>query len=1010
MMDTKLMASIGAACDRKRCARAEKALTRRGPDESNYLDVKRGCRLTDPKGLAQRIASVSVTVILSVTFLAVIPLSYSQEDAATDSAESDDTVVEEVIVYGIRQSLENALEEKRETTNLIEVINAEDIGKLPDENVAEVLENIPGVQIGRSAGIGASVSIRGSEDNRVEINGRGTTPSGDSRGGMSFADLPAALVRSLNVVKVPTADMVEGSVGGTINVKTSRGLQLKEPLAVLRATSEYAENADTWNENVSMTLGNKFETDNGDVGAILTLSYLSKTVREDSLRVSPGIRDAASSNIDFNNDGVGDAYYKPGFGDLLFGIEDRESAALTGSLEWQFNPDVKLFGDISYTDFSRLNLGQSMFIGAAGGDQELDGAASATFGMVSIAGIEIPMMTSGVIGGGILNGYADQLSDTGAPNDGMRLRANNRAGSRDTESFVAAIGGEWEQETFKIQFEVNAAGSETQEAAFTTVFQFNDPTADNFHSAGAAIRVPFFYDFRGGVLEYGPTGDRVSDEQLLDPNYYSLFIARDQDSFFDNDESAAKFDGTLYFDPGFWTEMKAGLRLSERSINRSRLSQVSQNFPGFSGADLANYLTPTPGNFFAFRGSASYLDNFLTGNTATIYNQRSELRATLGLDINGITDPLQGFGVDEETVAAYVRANFETDVFGVPGRGIVGVRVVDTDQRAAGKEVMVDGELRDVSEQQQYTEVLPSLSLVLSPSDKLQVRLGAAKIMRRPSFGDLSPTVRFPLNTGQAVVVGDPTLQPTTASQFDLAVEYYPRKGSVFSLGVYYKDLDSVIGKQTIFSGICNPRAVDANAGNPDLALPTCMVGGEDGVLVNRISPVNLPGGEIEGVELAFQHYFRSLPKPFNGLGIIANYAYQNGTRDQAFNTPAALDEQGEQRSLPLNFVRLSENSYNFTAFYEKPKWSARLRYTYRDVFLVSESTDISNGLPLYSDDRGQLNASGSYNIDKRLAITLSGVNLLKDRTVQPGVFPGGPIARMMDSDRRVSLGFRFKL
>ena len=91
-------------------------------------------------------------------------------------------------------------------------------------------------------------------------------------------------------------------------------------------------------------------------------------------------------------------------------------------------------------------------------------------------------------------------SDTGAPNDGMRLRANNRAGSRDTESFVAAIGGEWEQETFKIQFEVNAAGSETQEAAFTTVFQFNDPTADNFHSAGAAIRVPFFYDFRGGVL------------------------------------------------------------------------------------------------------------------------------------------------------------------------------------------------------------------------------------------------------------------------------------------------------------------------------------------------------------------------------------------------------------------------------------------------------------------------------------------------------------------------------
>ena len=125
---------------------------------------------------------------------------------------------------------------------------------MPDENVAEVLENIPGVQISRSAGIGSSVSVRGSTSNRVEINGRGTTPSGDNRGGMSFEDLPAALVRSLNVVKVPTADMVEGSIGGTINVKTYRGLALKERLAVFRASTEYAENADVWNENFSATL------------------------------------------------------------------------------------------------------------------------------------------------------------------------------------------------------------------------------------------------------------------------------------------------------------------------------------------------------------------------------------------------------------------------------------------------------------------------------------------------------------------------------------------------------------------------------------------------------------------------------------------------------------------------------------------------------------------------------------------------------------------------------------
>ena len=672
-------------------------------------------------------------------------------DESNETSASSGGIVEEVIVYGIQQSLESALEQKRQQKNLIEVINAEDIGKMPDENLAEVLENIPGVQISRNAGIGSSVAVRGSEDNRVEINGRGTTPAGDSRGGMSFEDLPAALVRSLNVVKVPTADMVEGSIGGTIDVKTYRGLRLKERLAVFRAAAEYAENAEAWNQNFSATVGDKFSTQLGDVGAIVTFNHIEKTVREDSLRVSPGIRQAAQSNVDFNGDGIGDAYYKPGFGDLLFGVEDRENTAVSASLEWQYSNDLKLFTEVSYTDFSRLNLGQSMFIGAAGGDQELDGTEDATFGSLSIAGVSIPMLTSGIIGGGVRNGGIDLSTETGGPNDGLRLRSNNRAGSRDTESYLAAIGGEWDSDDVKVEFEVSAAGSDTQEASFTTVFQFNDPTATNFHSAGAAIRVPFYYDYRDGVLEYGPTGDRVTTTQLLDPNYYSLFIARDQDSFFDNEETAATVDVTWFRNSGMWQEIKAGIRISDRSINRSRLSQVSRNFPGFSGSDLAQFLAPTPGDFFEFRSNGAYLDNFLTGNTNAIFGQRRQLRSLIGLDTDGITDPLQGFGVDENTYAGYLRGDFELDILGLPAQGIAGLRVVNTDQNAAGNEVMIDGSLRDVSESQDYTEVLPSLSLVISPMDDVQIRFGAAKIMRRPSFGDLSPTVRYPLNTGQAL-------------------------------------------------------------------------------------------------------------------------------------------------------------------------------------------------------------------------------------------------------------------
>ena len=204
-------------------------------------------------------------------------------------------------------------------------------------------------------------------------------------GGISFADLPASLVRSLNVVKVPTADMVEGSLGGTIDVKTYRGLKLKEPLRVVRAVSEYAENADQWNETFSTTLGNKFSTDHGDVGAIMSLSHFDKFVREDRLRVSPGVRQAADSQIDFDGDGLGDPYYRPGFGDLEYGLENRVNTAFSGSLEWQAKDDLKIYAEGSYTDLDKQSRRQSLFIGTPASDLELDGVANGTFGVVDVA-------------------------------------------------------------------------------------------------------------------------------------------------------------------------------------------------------------------------------------------------------------------------------------------------------------------------------------------------------------------------------------------------------------------------------------------------------------------------------------------------------------------------------------------------------------------------------------------------------------------------------------------------
>lgn len=974
--------------------------------------------------------------VFSIAFLAIGSLGYTQEQAAV--IEEAAPAIEEVVVYGIRKSLESALAEKREKANLTEIINADDIGKLPDENVAEVLENIPGVQITRSGGIGEGVSIRGSNENRVEINGRGTVSDGDDRGGIRFSDLPAALVRSLNVVKVPTADMVEGSIGGTINVKTYRGLKLKKPLKVVRFTSEYAQNSEAWNENAAITWGDIFYTDFGDIGAILTLSHIKKTVREDALRVSPSTRVGTAGNnfpsqlVQFPP--VGEEaftpYYYPGFSDTIYGEEDRENNSLSGSLEWQASNKLKLFFEGTYNDIERLERRQTAFmafgtavnsIGDFGSNRELDGLREATFGFTNVGGVQIPIYTSGIIAGGIRQSspVIDGASASGL-SDGLQIRTSNRTNGRDTESFVAALGGEWEDESLLVEFEINAAESDSNTTSFITSFQYNDPTDPAaFHTLSARVRVPFLFEARDGNLAYGPVPGIAQAENLLNPDYYSLYVARDTFTQFDNESYAQKVDFTWDLDQPFWNEFRFGLRASQRSTERIRESLTTDIFPFgasdplnlaspalFPEVDLSGFLTATPGNFLEFNRDGVYLDNFLTPDYRQVDELRRVLQTSAGLGVDNRLAPPQGFRVEEDTYAAYLRGDFYADIFGMPLRGNVGLRVIQTYQLSSGNELNDQNQFEFTSVRQRYTNSLPSASLVLQPQEKVQLRLGYAKILRRPSFAQVAPTFEFPLNEGQAVREGDPNLQPTTAEQIDFAVEYYFRKGSVFSVGYFYKDIEDTIGTESETDAICNPIAISDSA----LNCGDDGSGGFAGVLVDTIKWVNLPGGKIEGFEVALQHNFNWLPRPYNGFGIIANYAYQDGERDTPVPTSAFLTNAGVAvDGLTLNFRGLSEESYNFTLYFERPRYrlSGRIRYTYRDGFLLEESSDVSNTLPLYRDDRGQLNASMSYRLDDTFTLTLSGVNITKEQGTERAAFLTGPLVRQRDADRRIALGIR---
>ena len=936
-------------------------------------------------------------------------VAFAQEEATEETRA--DSAIEEVFVYGIRQSLESALAAKRARLNLTEIINADDIGKLPDENVAEVLENIAGVQITREKGIGETVSIRGSDQNRIEINGRGTTPDGDGRGGVSLSDLPAALVRSLEVIKVPTADMVEGSLGGTINVKTYRGLKLRKPLKKIRLKSEYAEKADAWNENFSATFGNKFEREGGDIGVILTVSHLDKDVRQDSLRITQAARGASSSQVDFNGDGLGDPYYYPGYNETTFQMESRKRSVIEGSLEWQASDSLKLFVEGMYADALRNSAGQKAKISMNGSTNEIQGLPAATFGTTEVAGTEVGIFTSGAVGG--------------TPPDGSSpfLRTQSEAIIRDTQTYQFALGGEWGSDELEVNFEVSGSGSDTEKPYVVASFGYRDPAHAGFLDNSGALRIPLQYDALNGVSAYGPADGAqsysVTDgvitqydlSTLIDPDYYSLYIVKDPQLAFSNDFQVEKVDFDWVMDGDFWTDLSFGLRASQRSNERNKTSEATPFNTGLSAQDFIaafpGFMVASPGDFFSFNSGGSYFDNFLTPDGNIVMDQREAIREFVSLNVNGVVDPASFFRVEEDTYAAYLKGDFNGIVSGglmggVEYSGNIGVRGVNTDQSAAGS---VQGE--DISVKQNYTHWLPSLSLVFKPVDEVQVRLGYAKILRRPNFGQLSPTMYFPLDKTTPVVTGNPELQPTTANQFDVALEYYFRKGSALTLGYFSKHFDEVIGKETFPASACNTNAEQAPG---DLFCDN--FNGVPGVLVPQTKFVNLPGGNINGVELGFQHNFKSLPQPFDGLGLIANYAYQDGSRDAFIVKAGALAGSVSFTGLPLNFINLSKDSYNATIYFEKPRYrfSGRLRYTYRSDFLVSEASFLTGQLPLYKKGTGQLNASMSYRLNNKITVNFQGSNLTNEQVVQPAFFSEGPTAMTRDSGRRFSVGVAISL
>ncbi len=990
------------------------------------------------------------TALLAGTAMALTAspaYAQNEEVQSEDAAEADENVI---IVSGIRSSLASALFEKREADSLIEVIQAEDIGKLPDQNLAEVLENVTGVQITRRAGVGSGVQIRGSNDNRTEINGVGTVSSGSGRGGISFEDVNAAIIASVEVTKAPTAKTTEGAVGGTINLRTIRPLDLSDRLLSFRAQGEYSELSDSITPRLSGSFGNVWDTGAGEIGVVLSGSWAKQEATSFRPRVDRDTLIAVGDSVTAA-DGPGPNFPYLGIQFLNQELEnfEYETYNFAGTVEWAPSDNLKLFVDGFYNNQERRQ--DSSRIQASGVSNLRDHNVPDTFETVNFGSLDgtnfgsIEAAQSGVI--------AINLADD---DDDPNLRFSSDTGARLTETYLVRAGGELETGRLTARAEFSKTASDTTNPNLSTTLNFINPNLPIDPGGGNDNPVPFAYDLRDGALTFGIAFDSPfapSIDQLLDPNNTVLDAVTAGRNETKNDETAGRIDLTLDLEDigGFFKSFDWGYRYnrSKTEFNEIRSTfstgDINRTPPGSALGDL---IVPGPSNFGDFDGRALAFRNFVVVDPNRAFSERGQVFATLQAALAATPEgmaraasggtpllrdlavnPAASYRVNETTHAFYGQANLE---FG-PVRGNVGLRYIRTKINSIGNNVANDV-VTEVNTPGNYDLWLPRVNVVADLTDDLVFRGSWTEDLNRPDFSFLRTSLSFPTGPNDAVQLGNPGLEPETVTSFDASLSWYFAPSSVISVGFFHKK------RTNLFVEVEEPAAVDAN-GFRDIT-PPCEGGGIFNPIPDRnvLSPVignglcvpirtrvnDIASTKQTGVEVAFQYDLSQFEDTLgfaSGFGIIANYTYQKFSGGDALdssdrdNRGTAILGASSGLTAPAGgftarrgLVDFSKHAYNATLYYEKYGISARARYTWRDAFRTLDtaagaSLGSTIGFPVTTAARGQLNASITYDVTDYLNVGVEGVNLTKSKIEQFCVNDDALLCFQGLPDRRITFG-----
>ncbi|AXA93194.1 TonB-dependent receptor [Massilia sp. YMA4] len=853
-------------------------------------------------------------------------------------AQTADTPAEpqQVVVTGMRASLAKAQDLKRNADQVVDSIVADDIGKLPDANVAEALQRITGVQISRSRGEGDRVQIRGLSQTQTLLNGRSIFTAGKERG-LSFQDVPAELLAGADVYKTPTADQVEGGIGGVIDLRMRKPFDFagRKVAATVKATD--ADYADQRNGEGSLLVSNRWKTGAGDVGALLSVAHQKRNYRADVQELGSPAQLADGSGT-FAPIG---AWYS-------YELGERERTGVSATLQWRPTRQLEFYLDTNYTKLDTTTDTYGFY-----GTPYWPNYNAATN-----AGAMWPK--------GAVTTDADGRFQKGSF-FGADLTTSGYIGDNNTKTRQLALGGNWKADGWVVKSELGHTKSD-----FARQYQ---------EVRLGANSTSFAYDLTTKVPSAYP--ELANPDDLVNPSKYwaskALYFRQKNEG----KETVWRLDGERSLDSNLVPRLRAGVRLANRDASSSEINTIHDiwNAAGTGAVGgalpgLASQIGTIPYNdLLHSEGGGTWPTQWLSIANLDWLRDPQTSRAALGLTVPDF-DAAQTFDFSEKTRAIYGMADFESEVLGKAVSGNVGVRYVKT-RTQRGYAVMENGAYVPRQSGTSDDDVLPSLNVRMALNDKLVARVAASKVVTRPNFDQLTPSLSLNANDRTAYM-GNPDLQPLTAKQLDTTLEYYISQSDYVFGAAFYKKVDGFI--QTA------PSTLQYAGTTYDVSRPT---NGKDGT--------------IKGIELGYQGFFTNLPGALRGLGLQANFTYVDS------KAPGPIG--GQETSLE----GLSRTSYNIVAMYDYQDFGVRLAYNYRGRYLSgTKNYYVNNGntlaqTPLYTDGYGMVDGYMSYAVNKAVKLAFEVNNLTRTSRRSSYGATGLPFGRYVD-DRRFALSLHADL